>query len=356
MVASIVIAIIVCIVAVVIYFEYRNEKRYKEERRRQQEKREKKLSPKVTKRAANKTDTKAEKIPVTPKPENLQKPVTPTPSIQVQKPDTKTVFSSKEEKDQVAKQDQIEKKVLPRREKKQQEEFLHKTIKKKHVQTKFSEKRSDRKTVKTRTETTPVAKKTAVKKPTSQFEKQTVEKQYTKEEPTSKEIQTQSKIEKPKKETLKTVTKTKEKKVETKSERPTEDLKQTVEKTPKAEENLSVELPKGEYPDFNYERLLEMGLSEEEAYEFIQDLIPQIGDQIPLLDEALKIPDFHEMERLTHSIKGSSTTIGTGGVSDLLVEYNTYLKTGEEVPIIKAYQEHLKHYFEKLKKQFPAKN
>ena len=117
----------------------------------------------------------------------------------------------------------------------------------------------------------------------------------------------------------------------------------------------ATQLPKGDYPDFNYNRLIEMGLSEEEALEFIQELIPQIGDQIPLIDEAMKIPDFHKMERLTHSIKGSSTTIGTGGVSDLLVDYNTYLKTGEELPVAEAYQEHLKRYFEKLKKQFPPK-
>ncbi len=117
-----------------------------------------------------------------------------------------------------------------------------------------------------------------------------------------------------------------------------------------------IELPKGEYPEFNYSRLKEMGLSEEEALEFIQELIPQIGDQIPLLDEAMAIPDFHQMERLTHSIKGSSTTIGTGGVSDLLVDYNTYLKTGDEVKVAEAYQAHLKRYYELLKKQFPKES
>jgi hypothetical protein len=128
------------------------------------------------------------------------------------------------------------------------------------------------------------------------------------------------------------------------------------EPTQEQKKNIpSTELPKGEYPDFNYERLIGMGLSEEEALEFIQELIPQIGEQIPLIDDAMKIPDFHKMERLTHSIKGSSTTIGTGGVSDLLVEYNTYLKTGTELPIAEAYQAHLKRYFEKLKKQFPPK-
>ena len=122
---------------------------------------------------------------------------------------------------------------------------------------------------------------------------------------------------------------------------------------PKKESETAVELPKGEYPAFNYERLIEMGLSEAEAHEFIQELIPQIEAQIPLIQEAMDKPDYHQMERLTHSIKGSSTTIGTGGVSDLLVDYNTYLKEGKEVEVLEAYQKHLKHYFEALKKQFP---
>jgi HPt (histidine-containing phosphotransfer) domain-containing protein len=58
------------------------------------------------------------------------------------------------------------------------------------------------------------------------------------------------------------------------------------------------------------------------------------------------------MERLTHSIKGSSTTVGTGGVSDLLVDFNTYLKTGRELAIAEAYLEQLKHYCEELKQQY----
>jgi len=126
----------------------------------------------------------------------------------------------------------------------------------------------------------------------------------------------------------------------------------TTEKQP----DTAVQMPQKQYPDFNYERLLEMGLSEEEAYEFIQELIPQIGSQIPLLEEALKTENFNEMEHLTHSIKGSSTTIGTGGISDLLTDYNTYLKEEIDVRVVEGYQKQLKIYFEKLKAQFPAKN
>jgi len=114
----------------------------------------------------------------------------------------------------------------------------------------------------------------------------------------------------------------------------------------------SYDLPKCKYPKFSYERLTKMGLSEEEAIEFTKELIPQIKTQIPLIKEAMEKEDFHNMERLTHSIKGSSTTVGTGGVSDLLVEYNTYLKTGKDLPIAEAYLKHLNKYAEDLEKEF----
>lgn len=125
--------------------------------------------------------------------------------------------------------------------------------------------------------------------------------------------------------------------------------KETVEVIEKPE---SVTVSLADYPKFDHSRLIDMGLSQEEAKEFVKELIPQIGTQIPLIKEAMAIPDFHNMERLTHSIKGSSTTVGTGGVSDLLVDYNTYLKTGTELAIAEAYFEHLKHYYEELKEQY----
>ena len=135
--------------------------------------------------------------------------------------------------------------------------------------------------------------------------------------------------------------------------------KKTIEKeTVKKETAEVIEEPKdiaislSDYPKFDHSRLIEMGLSQEEAKEFVRELIPQIGSQIPLIKEAMAIPDFHEMERLTHSIKGSSTTVGTGGVSDLLADFNTYLKSGAEPAIAEAYVEQLKYYCEELKEQY----
>jgi hypothetical protein len=123
----------------------------------------------------------------------------------------------------------------------------------------------------------------------------------------------------------------------------------TVQSKPKKEKK---KLPTCTYPQFTHSRLVEMGLSDEEAKEFVQELIPQLEEQIPLIEEALNTSDYHQMERLTHSIKGSTTNLGTGGVSDLLIEGNTYLKTGTDYDIAKVYFESLKHYTKELKEQY----
>lgn len=111
-------------------------------------------------------------------------------------------------------------------------------------------------------------------------------------------------------------------------------------------------LPEANYPKFTHSRLVEMGLSDEEAKEFVGELIPQIETQYPLMEKAIQEQDFEQLERLTHGIKGSASNLGTGGVSDLLSDYNTYLKTGTDLDIAKAYYQDLKHYNDELKTQY----
>lgn len=111
-------------------------------------------------------------------------------------------------------------------------------------------------------------------------------------------------------------------------------------------------LPSCIYPEFTHQRLVDMGLSDEEALSFVQELIPQLETQIPLIDAALAEKDLPKVERLTHSIKGSATNLGTGGVADLLVECNTYLKSGTDIDITTAYCESLKSYTQDLKTQY----
>ncbi len=122
--------------------------------------------------------------------------------------------------------------------------------------------------------------------------------------------------------------------------------------TPPETQREMIKLPRADYPRFDHSRLIDMGLSQEEAKTFIQELITQIKTQIPLIKEAMYDLDFHNMERLTHSIKGSATNIGTGGISDLLVDYNTYLKTGTEITVAQRYFMYLQYQLKMLEKQY----
>ncbi len=117
-------------------------------------------------------------------------------------------------------------------------------------------------------------------------------------------------------------------------------------------EERTYNLPKCQYPSFDYSRIMGLGLSEDDAIEFVKELIPQLKKQTPLIANAIKQEDFHAMEELTHSIKGSSTNIGTGGISDLLVEFNTYIKTGTDIPVLREYFKYLIHYTEELERKF----
>ena len=294
-----IIGIIALLIGLVIYIEYRNEKKYQEEQRKRQEARKKKISPKVTKRSpaqATRTATPSEVQEYAQKPKTKPQPVQ---KKSPQKPAAPTVRTKTQKPSE---------NIIPIKENKQADHISKSPTSNKAESAPkeniypLKEDKEDRLSVRqTRAQTKP---------------KSTPEKQ---------KVQPQKSVN-----------------------------KQSTPQPPQTEKPAST-LPKGDYPDFNYARLLEMGLSKEDAEEFVQELIPQIEAQIPLLQKAMDDRKYEEMERLTHSIKGSSSTVGTGGIADLLVEYNTYLKKGKEGEVIRTYQKHLLHYFEKLKKQFPPK-
>lgn len=115
----------------------------------------------------------------------------------------------------------------------------------------------------------------------------------------------------------------------------------------------SIKLPQCYYPRFSHSRSVKvLGLSESDAQEFMQDLILQIEEEIPLLKKDVDAGDFHVQEKRTHSLKGSTTNLGTGGIADLLTEYNTYLKTGDNNQVCETYFAFLQKYFSDLKAQY----
>jgi HPt (histidine-containing phosphotransfer) domain-containing protein len=120
----------------------------------------------------------------------------------------------------------------------------------------------------------------------------------------------------------------------------------------KKELKPSVVLPKMSYPKFNHSRLLEMGLSEDDAKELITELIAQIETQLPLIQNTIRPLDIDTMAEHIHYIKGSATNLGSGGISDLLVDFYSYIQKGRELEIIQTYFEYLKSYYTELKEQY----
>lgn len=132
-----------------------------------------------------------------------------------------------------------------------------------------------------------------------------------------------------------------------------EELPAAEEKVP-AEEAPAAFEPKP-YPEFNNARAVEqLGLSQEEADMFIGELVTQIEEEIPNLDAALAANDVEKLEKVSHMLKGSATSLGEGGVADVLVDFNTYCKSGSDRAVLETHINNLRYYFEKLKAKFAA--
>ena len=134
---------------------------------------------------------------------------------------------------------------------------------------------------------------------------------------------------------------------------PKVEVKPIPEPKPVAEKKPAVKLPKQEFPKFNNARAVEqLGLSQEEADMFISELIEQIDSEIPALEAAVNSEAHEKIESISHMIKGSATSLGSGGVADVLVDFNTYTKEGKDIQVLQAHLAHLKLHLIDLKAQF----
>ena len=94
-----------------------------------------------------------------------------------------------------------------------------------------------------------------------------------------------------------------------------------------------------DYGTFDGSRLVdELGLDITEVDEFIDELKRQIKTALPRIEEAIAQKDFKQVERLTHGLKGAALNVGTGGIVQVLIDYNTYMKENNDLDIIRTYQ------------------
>ncbi len=118
-------------------------------------------------------------------------------------------------------------------------------------------------------------------------------------------------------------------------------------------QNEIEEIRKKEYKPFTHDRLVKsMGLSPQEADEFVLELIHQLESAIVDLDEKIEQRDFEEIEHITHGLKGAALNIGSGGVADILIDYNTRMKEGSDIEAALAYQELLRSAVSDLKIEY----
>jgi hypothetical protein len=91
------------------------------------------------------------------------------------------------------------------------------------------------------------------------------------------------------------------------------------------------DLPACKYPVFDHARLIEMGLEEKEALEFVQELILQIDNTIPSIKSLIENANYKELEPVIHGVKGAANNVGVGGVSELLSELHHYLRSTDTI-------------------------
>ncbi len=121
-------------------------------------------------------------------------------------------------------------------------------------------------------------------------------------------------------------------------------------------ELLDVDIPTKQYPLYNNARAVEeMGLSQEDADAFVHDLIKAISGEISPIEEAILGCDYKSLEEIIHTISGSSSTLGTGGVSSALISFYTAVQHRDSWQKLYVHLQNVKYYLQELKDQVAAK-
>jgi HPt (histidine-containing phosphotransfer) domain-containing protein len=105
------------------------------------------------------------------------------------------------------------------------------------------------------------------------------------------------------------------------------------------------------YPDFNIENPMnELGMDSQEVKEFLVEFIDQVIDQRVEIIKNIEVLNIENLEKLTHSIKGSSSSLRINGIGDCIAEFNNYLRRDDcKLEEIIKYMNDFDYYLEKFK-------
>lgn len=115
---------------------------------------------------------------------------------------------------------------------------------------------------------------------------------------------------------------------------------------------VGVTIPTKEHPKFNNSRAVsEMGMSQEEADALVAELVKAIEAEIPRIEEALKKREIKILEEIIHKITGSSSTLGSGGVSSALISFYSAVQHRDDMHKLQIHLENVKYYLSRLKEE-----
>jgi len=104
-------------------------------------------------------------------------------------------------------------------------------------------------------------------------------------------------------------------------------------------------------PYDNTRAVEEMGLTKEEADNFVLELIKALESEIPRIEESILNSDMKTLEEIVHTITGSSSTLGSGGVSSALISFYTAVQHRDSLQELYVHLQNVKYYLAELKKQ-----
>lgn len=117
-------------------------------------------------------------------------------------------------------------------------------------------------------------------------------------------------------------------------------------------EASNIAIPTKQYDVYDNSRAVEeMGLTQEEADGFVVDLVKAIQAEIPKIEASILKGDYKSVEEIVHTITGSSSTLGSGGVSSALICFYTAVQHRDSLDELYVHLQNLKYYIKELDEQ-----
>ena len=122
-------------------------------------------------------------------------------------------------------------------------------------------------------------------------------------------------------------------------------------------ESYNLTIPTKQYPVYDNKRAVkEMDLTQEEADGFVLDLIKAIDVEIPHVEEAIVKSDYKTIEEIAHTLTGTSSTLGSGGVSSAFIAFYASVQHRDSMQEQYVHLQNVKFYLAELKEQVNKAN